>query len=266
MDANVPKRALDLAGTVVDSSIVDHSVFQNDKEQVRVSGDGVFYTLQGEGQSMGCPAVFLRLHHCNLDCSWCDTWYTWDQRSKEFWTESMLWTAQETRKKIEEAWGCRNPDVKKRLVITGGEPLMQQKKIVKMVREMPTWDVEIETNGTIMPDQELLARCQFNCSPKLAHSNVDRTRRIKKDVLEALNQVSTVFKFVVKDAPDLEEMERDFIQPFRLSQEKILIMPEGVQSEEIARIAYAIVEEVKVRGYRLLGRLQCEIWGAKRSV
>lgn len=83
MSVNTTRRALDLADTQADQSIVNRSIFRNDSENFRVSGDGVFYTLQGEGASMGRPATFLRLHHCNLDCSWCDAWYTWDQRSKE---------------------------------------------------------------------------------------------------------------------------------------------------------------------------------------
>ena len=35
-------------------------------------------TFQGEGPSTGQRAGFVRLGRCNLDCSWCDTPYTWD--------------------------------------------------------------------------------------------------------------------------------------------------------------------------------------------
>ena len=35
-------------------------------------------TFQGEGPSIGRRAGFVRLGRCNLDCSWCDTPYTWD--------------------------------------------------------------------------------------------------------------------------------------------------------------------------------------------
>jgi len=38
----------------------------------------IFYTLQGEGASTGIPAIFIRLSQCNLQCTWCDTPYTWN--------------------------------------------------------------------------------------------------------------------------------------------------------------------------------------------
>lgn len=40
-------------------------------DRIKLSGDGVFYTVQGEGLSTGLPAVFMRLQFCNLMCTWC---------------------------------------------------------------------------------------------------------------------------------------------------------------------------------------------------
>ena len=235
-------------------------------DSLRVSGDGVFYTLQGEGLSMGKPACFLRLHVCNLRCVWCDTRYTWDPQRDEFWTESQDWTIQKTKKKIEAAWKCKNPKIKKRLVITGGEPTLQKDKIDKLIDVLPQWIIEVETNGTIMPTKTMLKRCQFTCSPKLKNSGNSKIARIKGEVLQALNRMKTTFKFVVTGPDDIREIERDFIKPFNLDVNKIIIMPEGKTAEKVGANARKVVETVKEKGYRLLGRLQCDIWGAKRKV
>jgi len=265
-DAEEIKRAFDFIHSSVDAKIKNPKKLFFHEDRVKVSGDGVFYTLQGEGKSMGMPACFLRLHICNLRCVWCDAWYTWNPNTPEFWTESKDWTIEKAKSKIESVWGCPNPRVKKRVVITGGEPLLQKKYLDKLITLMPEWDIEIETNGTLMPTELMLKRCQFNCSPKLENSQNPRSARIKGDVLQVLNKANTVFKFVVMNSEDLDEIERDFIVPFGLDIEKILIMPQGVTSKEVWDNAKELVEYVKKKGYRLLGRLQCDIWGARRRV
>ena len=32
----------------------------------------IFYSIQGEGSQTGVPCIFIRLHGCNLSCSFCD--------------------------------------------------------------------------------------------------------------------------------------------------------------------------------------------------
>ncbi|MFP4609333.1 MAG: 7-carboxy-7-deazaguanine synthase QueE, partial [Candidatus Aenigmatarchaeota archaeon] len=42
----------------------------------------IFHSLQGEGNNIGKPTVFIRTAGCNLRCGWCDTRYAWDGGEK----------------------------------------------------------------------------------------------------------------------------------------------------------------------------------------
>src|SRR5919197_2663416 len=104
-------------------------------------------TLQGEGPSVGQPALFIRLSRCNLSCTWCDEPHTWDTTRfrlpdytvRRTATELIDWVSQQT------------PEL---VVITGGEPMLQHDKLVELVAQLVEMQrrVEIETNGTIVPD------------------------------------------------------------------------------------------------------------------
>jgi organic radical activating enzyme len=227
-----------------------------------VSSDGVFYSIQGEGVSIGEPAVFLRLHSCNLRCGFCDTKYVWDE------SDAQWWTLEETVDKIKKAWGCLYQYKKRRLVITGGEPLLQKELLDRLIKKLPLWEIEIETNGAIMPTDLQLKRCQFNCSPKLENSNNPKKLRIKKEVLEVLSQesVNSNFKFVVASKEDAFEVEKDFVRELKIPRDRVIFMPLGISSEELRKNAINVVEYAKKRGFRLVGRLQVDLWGKKRAV
>ena len=79
-------------------------------------------TLQGEGPSAGQRAGFVRLGRCSLSCSWCDTPYSWDWKRYD--------PAVELRELAvgEVAASIRAMDVPM-VVVTGGEPLLQQRVI-----------------------------------------------------------------------------------------------------------------------------------------
>jgi len=238
---------------------VEKSALRMKPEQFKVSGDQAFFTLQGEGQSIGKPAVFLRLHFCNLHCEWCDTKYTWDRNSKEFWQEAEDWDFQRTLKEISDY-------PSKRLVITGGEPMLQQERIAKFAELIPNWEIEIETNGTIAPRDSLVQRCQFNVSPKLGNSGNPLRTRYRPEVLKEFNVLpKTTFKFVVQSENDFEEIDQ-IVNECELDSNKIIIMPEGITEEDIKYRALSVAEQVKQRGWRLLPRLQVTLWGARRMV
>ncbi|MBU1200764.1 7-carboxy-7-deazaguanine synthase QueE [Patescibacteria group bacterium] len=241
------------------------------KEQLKISGDGIFATLQGEGVTAGLPAVFLRLHNCNLSCGkptgWkCDTWYTWDKDTAEYWQEPYDLGYKDAVSEISRAWKEKfNKDKKasKRLVITGGEPLLQQKKIVKLLNLLPGTNVEIETNGTIKPIKEL-SNCQFNCSPKLKNSGNKTTRRYKPEVIKFINTLpNSWFKFVVTNQTDLHEIDQ-IIDECSLTKQKIIIMPEGLTAKIVSKHAQTVTHEIKERGWKLSMRNQLVWYGQER--
>lgn len=239
------------------------------KDKLKISGDGVFATLQGEGITAGLPSVFLRLHYCNLTCGvpsgWqCDTGYTWDRTKPEFWKEPKDWSYKETASYIRRAWG-ENFENKgeRRLVITGGEPLIQQTKITKLLEHLRDWEIEIETNGTIVPLAEIQT-CQFNCSPKLENSGNPLKRRYKPEVLKAINSLpKSQFKFVVAEPSDLDEVEK-IASECSLNPEKILIMPEGQTVEQVELHANKVREAVVTKGWRITMRNQILWYGSRR--
>ena len=100
----------------------------------------IFKSIQGEGPNFGKPAIFLRTAQCNLKCTWCDTKYTWDWENYDFTTEVKEMTIDEIKKSI--------TDLKiKHLVITGGEPLLQQDDLADLLSFLkPDFYVELETN------------------------------------------------------------------------------------------------------------------------
>lgn len=218
----------------------------------------IFYSVQGEGASIGLPAVFLRLHVCNLTCEWCDTRYTWDPLHPDFAKFQTLELA-ELLPRL-SAFPCR------RLIITGGEPLLHTAAIDTLLAQLgEEWTVEIETNGTLPGSPLIRERCQLNISPKLPSAH-NRARTIKPAVLDLLaNSRDPWFKFVVADRADYAAMVK-VIERCHLPKERIIVMPEGQDPETLAAHALEIVELVKADGYRLLPRLHVMLYGNRRGV
>lgn len=97
----------------------------------------VFYTLQGEGPDSGRPSIFVRLSKCNLRCYFCDTEF-------ESGTVVKLQELVDDVLQLAKLHGC------KLVVITGGEPLLQN--IVPFVGLMNDRGLScsVETAGTTM--------------------------------------------------------------------------------------------------------------------
>jgi 7-carboxy-7-deazaguanine synthase len=216
-------------------------------------------TFQGEGPSAGTPALFIRLSRCNLTCEWCDTKYTWDWTSYDPAQEAIRRSAGDLA-----AWAL---GVGVGLVvITGGEPLLQQQALAPLVRELVRGGkrIEVETNGTVAPAPELLiGGVRFNVSPKLANSRVPEYRRIVPEALDPLAASGqAVFKFVARRTEDLDEVGA-LVERFGLG--PVYVMPEGATAEGLLRTTHNLAEAVSARGWNLTQRLHVLAFGDKRG-
>jgi organic radical activating enzyme len=224
-------------------------------------------TIQGEGPSTGRRCGFLRLGGCNLSCHWCDTPYTWDWKGISDagipYDPRVELTRQETDKVAAQLLAL-GVDL---IVVTGGEPLSQQGRLLPLLEILAGADVrvEIETNGTITPSDRLVASgTRFNVSPKLSHAGDPQHRRIRPEALRRLNGTEGVaFKFVCRSTDDLDEVAQ---LEKELALNPIWIMPEGRSAEEISHGLAVLADEVVNRGWSLSTRLHVLAWNDKRGV
>ncbi len=236
-------------------------------------------TIQGEGPSLGTPSMFLRLGICNLRCTWCDTKYTWDftpghyDPKVELHRMSDKAILKELRALSDQEQLRAASDETNMLVVTGGEPLLQGKKlrpILETVRDDWGWRIELETAGTVAPSPGLGNWVNtFNVSPKLRNSGNDSERSYRPEVLELFALLAedekAIFKFVVENAVELDEVAIHFVERFSIPRHAVYIMPQGTTVEVLQETSQKIVAEVISRGWSLTTRLHTLIWGNERG-
>ncbi len=230
----------------------------------------VFAALQGEGLSAGRPSVFIRLSRCNLACHWCDTAYTWhfmgDNRPH---IDGVTFDRADNQVRMEEA------DVAalimqtgaNRLVITGGEPLLQAPALIRMLEALPAdMHVEIETNGTVAPPPALDARInQYNVSPKLSHSGNPADLALIPERLAAWAiHPRAWFKFVIATPSDVEEVIA-LQRTYDIAGARIFLMPEGRESPILRERARWLADLCQVHGFNFTDRLHIHLHGDTRG-
>ncbi len=159
----------------------------------------IFYSIQGEGEHTGKPAVFVRLAGCNLSCDFCDTDY-----SLKFFS-----TIHEVVAKVHEL-GKDCPMV----VLTGGEPLAQREalELIEALRRDGR-RVHIESNGTIATD--LPDDVWLTVSPK---------ERVDARMAKRANEV----KLIVD-----ERVPENWLELFA-DKKTVLLQPEGNKPKNVA--------------------------------
>jgi len=156
----------------------------------------------------------------------------------------------------------------RRLIVTGGEPLIQQKELTNLLASLKTegFYIEIETNGTIVPDGDLICLIdQWNVSPKLENSgNPLHLREIAEVYSFFTNLSSSYFKYVIQAEYDLSEVH-DLIYKYNISRERVILMPEATDDETLIERGRWLAEVCKEEGYRFSTRLQVLLWRNKRG-
>jgi 7-carboxy-7-deazaguanine synthase len=232
-------------------------------------GPEIFASLQGEGPSMGMPVAFVRLSRCNLACVWCDTAYTWrftgdnrphrDGIAFERKANQLSLSAAEVAERI-LALG------QNRLVITGGEPLLQAGGLAQMLEHLPDMSVEIETNGTVAAPARLDIRVdQYNVSPKLAHSGNPADLALIPERLDAYAaDPRAFFKFVIAAPEDVAEV-MELQRRYRLRPGHVFLMAEGTDSAAQRARQEWLGPLCLEHGFRMSDRLHIHLYGDTRG-
>lgn len=171
-----------------------------------------FISLEGEGQNVGEPSLYIRLAGCySAACSFCDTKFSWGEskNNNQFSTEFY--------QKINDAIKQRMIN---RLTITGGEPLHYVDYFYDIVSNLQNntdihlKSVGFESNGNLLSRKENIIKLieQFNkikknlgvkstitISPKL-DATVCYENQFDQDYIN--NMYSNVYMNVAKYLPD----------------------------------------------------------------
>jgi 7-carboxy-7-deazaguanine synthase len=159
----------------------------------------IYRSLQGESSFAGLPCIFVRLTACNLRCSWCDSEYTFTG-GKKMSQEDVL-------------GAVRRLAPVKTVEITGGEPMLQERELVPLMRALLAEDytVLLETSGErplANVPKEVIKIVDVKCPGS------SEAGSFREENLQALTERDEL-KFVLSDRADYE-FAHGFIGAHRL--------------------------------------------------
>lgn len=248
-----------------------------ENETMFLSSDKLFYTIEGEGEYVGQPSVFMRLSMCNLTCkafasadspNGCDSYVSWSVKNKMTFAE--IFQLMEEKNYVDH---LRNRAIFK---LTGGEPMVSQKQLIKFIEAfvarykfLPR--IDFETNATIQPDERWVTEFNstFTTSPKLTTNGDPEEKTYKPEVLRWHVDHNSGFKFVITSSEDIDEIWRKYVDDYEginIPLQRIWFMPcSGSRQEHIER-AQAVVEYAKAMHVNFSPRLHLLVWDKALSV
>ena len=156
------------------------------KDDLNVSINEIFYSIQGEAKNSGKPTVFVRTAGCPFNCSYCDTEYAFSEGKKV---------------KISEIISTIKQYKTNYITVTGGEPLVQ-KNIINLLDSLVKnfFNVSIETSGLI-DISKIPKEVEIVMDVKTPSSNEDNNN-IKNNL--SIIKKTDVVKFVIGTKQDYE--------------------------------------------------------------
>lgn len=235
-----------------------------------LSDDKIFYTIEGEGEYVGRPSVFMRLSMCNLTCKGfasedsphgCDSFISWSVKNRMTFNEILDYISNNGYYEHLKQGAI--------LKITGGEPLIQQKQLLAFIdafiaRFAFCPIIDFETNATILPDERWIKEfnATFTTSPKLTNNGDPEEKRYKPSVLRWHVDNGSGFKFVINDNNDLDEVFEKYIKNplINVPYNRVWLMPCCGSRDEHSEKASMVAELCKKHNLKFSPRLQLVIW------
>ena len=159
-------------------------------------------TIQGEGPHVGMQTLFVRVAGCDFKCAWCDSKFAWkiDGSIKRYGTKELA------DKLVQE---CNNSKCSN-VVLTGGNPCLYNFKQVIDILHDNNITVDIETQGSKMPDW-LLDVDLLVISPKAPSS---KQPDVYKTVNEYMKLLSSIRQKVAIKIPVFNEEDFEFAMKY----------------------------------------------------
>ena len=247
----------------------------------------IFYSIQGEGEKMGYPSIFVRLGGCNLTCKGfgcklkspltgeelvgCDSIRAVNAKHfKQNWKYFDSW-----KSLVEEIDKVLPKNYQKPLIIiTGGEPMIYRNEEV-LIDSLEFYisrgyNIWFETNGTLLPDFQkypIYKKCNFAISPKLSNSGESKEKRYKPEVVNTIltNTKESHLKFVLdKDLSATQEIY-NFLEDLP-TYAKVFVMPQGGTQEELKESSEKVFNYSLEKGFHFSDRIHIRIFNDKESI
>lgn len=159
-------------------------------------------TIQGEGPHVGMQTLFVRVAGCDFKCAWCDSKFAWkiDGSIKRYGTKELAAIL------VQE---CNNSKCSN-VVLTGGNPCLYDFKQVIDILHDNNITVDIETQGSKMPDW-LLDVDLLVISPKAPSS---KQPNVYKTVNEYMKLLTSIKQKVAIKIPVFNEEDFEFAMKY----------------------------------------------------